>query len=195
MPMIATLEGMISEKLKDQIVVDVNGVGYGVYVSLEDYGRLEKDETKKIYIYEHVREQAHDLFGFIERDTQNLFEQLINVNGVGPKMALNLLSIGNTSEVRQAVAEGNLKFLQLASGVGRRVAERIVIELKNKVGLLPADLDDTSIFKSETSSMKDEAVEALISLGFDMTDATKVLKDIDPNLSTEDRIKLALKKG
>jgi len=193
--MIATLEGMISEKLKDQIVVDVNGVGYGVYVSLEDYGRLEKDETKKIYIYEHVREQAHDLFGFIERDTQNLFEQLINVNGVGPKMALNLLSIGNTSEVRQAVAEGNLKFLQLASGVGRRVAERIVIELKNKVGLLPADLDDTSIFKSETSSMKDEAVEALISLGFDMTDATKVLKDIDPNLSTEDRIKLALKKG
>jgi Holliday junction DNA helicase RuvA len=195
MPMIATLEGKISEKLKDQIVVDVNGVGYGVYVSLEDYGRLERDEVKKIYIYEHVREQAHDLFGFIERDTQNLFEQLLDVNGVGPKMALNLLSIGNTSEVRQAIAEGNLKFLQTASGVGRRVAERIVIELKNKVGLSPADLDDTAIFKSETSSMKDEAVEALISLGFDMTDATKVLKDVDPNLPTEERIKLALRKG
>jgi Holliday junction DNA helicase RuvA len=193
--MIATLEGKISEKLKDQIVVDVNGVGYGVYVSLEDYGRLERDEVKKIYIYEHVREQAHDLFGFIERDTQNLFEQLLDVNGVGPKMALNLLSIGNTSEVRQAIAEGNLKFLQTASGVGRRVAERIVIELKNKVGLSPADLDDTAIFKSETSSMKDEAVEALISLGFDMTDATKVLKDVDPNLPTEERIKLALRKG
>jgi Holliday junction DNA helicase RuvA len=193
--MIATLEGTISEKLKDQVVIDVNGVGYGVYVSLEDYSNLDKDETKKLYIYEHVREQAHDLFGFTERDTQNLFEQLLEVNGVGPKMALNLLSIGNTSEVRQAIADGNLKFLQMANGVGRRVAERIVIELKNKVGLSPADLGDTAIFKSETSSMKDEAVEALMALGYDINDATKALKDIDSSLSTEKRIKLALKKG
>ncbi|HVX57877.1 MAG TPA: Holliday junction branch migration protein RuvA, partial [Candidatus Saccharimonadales bacterium] len=93
--MIATLQGVVSEKLADVAVLDVNGVGYGLFVTTEDYGRLATGATAKVYVYEHVREQAHDLFGFLGLDTKQLFEQLLNVNGVGPKMALNMLSIGS----------------------------------------------------------------------------------------------------
>ena len=118
--MIATLNGVVSEKLADEVVLDVQGVGYGVYVTAEDHGRLVTGETVKIFVYEHVREQAHDLFGFLSRDTQNLFELLLEVNGVGPKMALNVLSIGMASAVRAAIAGGDVKFIQQASGVGQR---------------------------------------------------------------------------
>jgi Holliday junction DNA helicase RuvA len=192
--MLATLTGIIGDKFKDVVVIDVNGVGYGAFVTIDDYSRVQLGESYKLYIYEHVREQAHDLFGFIEHDTQKLFEQLLGVNGVGPKMALNLLSVGNPSEVRQAIAEGNTKFIQGANGVGKRVAERVVIELKDKVGLVAADLDDTAIFKSSTNVTNDEAAAALISLGYTAADALKALDGIDSELPSEERIKLALKK-
>src|SRR4051812_15253152 len=104
--MIATLEGAVSEKLQDLLVLDVNGVGYGLLVTNEDYGTLAVGTQTKLYIYEHIREQNHDLFGFLERDSKQLFEQLLNVNGVGPRMALNVLSIGTTSDVRIAIANG-----------------------------------------------------------------------------------------
>src|SRR5438270_10087766 len=110
--MIATLNGVVSEKLADQVVIDVQGVGYGIYVTTEDHGRLVAGEPAKVYIYEYVREQAHDLFGFLARDTQGLFEQLLDVNGVGPKMALNVLSIGAASDVRIAIANGDVRFIQ-----------------------------------------------------------------------------------
>jgi Holliday junction DNA helicase RuvA len=192
--MLATLTGIIGDKFKDVVVIDVNGVGYGAFVTIDDYSRVQLGESYKLYIYEHVREQAHDLFGFIEHDTQKLFEQLLGVNGVGPKMALNLLSVGNPSEVRRAIAEGNTKFIQGANGVGKRVAERVVIELKDKVGLVAADLDDTAIFKSSTNVTNDEAAAALISLGYTAADALKALDGIDSELPSEERIKLALKK-
>src|SRR5665213_425584 len=113
--MIATLNGVVSEKLLGSVVIDVQGVGYGIYVTAEDYGRLIAGVEAKVFVYEHVREQAHDLFGFLSRDTQNLFEQLLEVNGIGPKMALNVLSIGSTTEVRAAIAGGDVKFIQRAS--------------------------------------------------------------------------------
>lgn len=191
--MIATLSGIVSEKLADTIVLDVQGVGYGVYVFAEDHGRLIAGETAKLYIYEHVREQAHDLFGFLSRDTQGLFEQLLNVNGVGPKMALNMLSIGSAGDVRQAIASGDVKFIQQANGVGKRVAERVVVDLKDKVGLASVDLASTGVLQSEAALKKDEAVEALVSLGYTAADAAVALQNIDTSLPTEDRIKQALK--
>jgi Holliday junction DNA helicase RuvA len=191
--MLATLNGIISDKLKDIVVLDVNGVGYGTYVNIDDYSRLNLGEKYKLYIYEHIREQSHDLFGFLEIDTKALFEQLLGVNGVGPKMALSLLSIGNPNEVRQAIAEGNTKYIQAANGVGKRVAERVVIELKDKVGLVSSDLNDTEIFKSSLPHSNDEAAEALVSLGFSPADALKALDGVDTDLATEERIKLALK--
>ena len=191
--MIATLNGVLSEKLVDRVVIDVRGVGYGVYVTTEDHGSLKLGEATKVYIYEHVREQAHDLFGFLTRDTQNLFEQLLNVNGVGPKMALNLLSIGTANDLRVGIANGDIKYIQQASGVGRKVAERIVVELKDKVGLAGVNLDSTGLLQSEETLLQDEAVEALVALGYTPADARQALSGVDEGLSTADRIKQALK--
>ncbi len=190
--MIATLNGVVSEKLADVVVLDVHGVGYGLLVPAEDYGRLNSGDQAKLYIYEHIREQAHDLFGFLARDTKSLFEQLLGVNGVGPKMALNMLSIGSGQEVRQAIASGDVKFIQRANGVGKRVAERVVVELKDKVGLVGVDLESTGLLQSETSLAGDEAVEALMVLGYSSQDAAKALQNIDPSLPVEDRLKQAL---
>lgn len=191
--MIATLTGTVAEKLANVVVIDVRGVGYGVFITTEDLSQLNSIQTVKLYIYEHIREQAQDLFGFLSRDTKQLFEQLLNVNGVGPKMALNVLSIGNTNDVRAAIARGDLKFIQVAPGVGKRVAERIVVELKDKVGLSSVDLESMGLLQSEIVASKDEAVAALIALGYSPQDAIIALQTIDRELALEERVKLALK--
>lgn len=191
--MIATLEGMVSEKLLDVVVLNVHGVGYGLLVTAEDYGHLNVGDAAKVYVYEHIREVSYDLFGFVKLDTKRLFEQLLGVNGVGPKMALNVLSIGNAAEVRGAIATGDVKFIQQANGVGKRVAERLVVELKDKVGLEGVELSTTGLLQSDNVVLADEAAQALVSLGYSPQDAAKALQDIDQTLPTEDRIKLALK--
>lgn len=192
--MIATLTGKIAEKIGDIVVIDVQGVGYGLLVTGEDFGALTTGQTAKVYIHEHIREQSHDLFGFVHLDTMQLFEQLLNVNGVGPKMALNVLSTGNPGEVRRAIAGGDLKFIQRASGVGKRVAERIVVDLKDKVGLSSVDLASTGMLQSDAFlTGSDEAVEALVSLGYTPQDAANALAKIPTDLSVEERIKRALR--
>jgi holliday junction DNA helicase RuvA len=193
--MIATLSGVVSEKLADIVIVDAGGVGYGVYVTAEDHGRLVTGSPARIYVYEHIREQAHDLYGFLARDTKDLFEQLLGVNGIGPKVALNMLSIGTAQDVRQAIAAGNVKFLQRASGVGKRVAERLVVELKDKVGLASVDLQAAGLLQSESALRTDEAAEALMSLGYTAQDAARALEKIDPQLPVEERVTRALKGG
>lgn len=193
--MIATLTGVVSEKLADVVVLEVGGVGYGLAVTLDDLGRLETGSEAKLYVYEHIREQGYDLFGFLSRNTKSLFEQLLAVTGVGPKMALNVLSIGSEQEVRQAIANGDVKLIQQANGVGKRVAERVVVELKDKVGLTGVDLESTGLLQATDTLMKDEAVEALVALGYSTTDAAAALQKVSVDLPTEDRIKAALKGG
>lgn len=190
--MIATLSGIVSEKLLDSIVLDVHGVGYGLYATAEEADRLVVGQPVALFVYEHIREQAHDLFGFMSRDTKSLFEQLLGVNGVGPKMALSLLSIGSPAAVRQAIATGDTKSIQRANGVGKRVAERIIVDLKDKVGLVGVDLQSTGMLRGEGLLLQDEAVEALVSLGYTSADAATALQPIDSSLPSEDRIKLAL---
>ena len=192
--MIATLRGEVADKWLDVVVLDVHGVGYGVVVTTEDYGRLSQGQQATLFIHEHIRENAHDLYGFVSSDTRTLFEQLLGVNGVGPKMAVNILSIGNVNQVRGAIAGGDVKFIQRASGVGKRVAERIVVELKDKVGFESVELSATGLLQADALLMKDEAVEALVALGFSPADANKALQDVDTALPTEQRIKLALRK-
>jgi Holliday junction DNA helicase RuvA len=191
--MIATLTGVVAEKLRDVVVLDVRGVGYGLLVTNEDFGQLATGQTAKVYVHEHIREQSHDLFGFCTLDTKQMFELLLGVNGVGPKMALSVLSVGRSSDVRVAIATGDVKYIQQASGVGKRVAERIVVDLKDKVGLEGVDLASTGLLQGQGMLMSDEAVEALVSLGYSAQDATVALQGIDPALPTEDRIKLALR--
>jgi Holliday junction DNA helicase RuvA len=189
--MIATLSGTVEEKFIDHVVISVSGVGYGVFVTNEDYGNLAKNEQAKVYVYEHIREQSHDLFGFTDAGIRQFFELLLSVNGVGPKMALNVLSIGNAADVRAAIAEGNVNFIQQASGVGKRVAERIVVDLKDKVGLTATDLSSTGILSSENN--QDEATQALMALGYSSSDAARALSAVDSSLPLDERVKLALK--
>lgn len=192
--MIVTLSGTVSEKLSEIVILDVRGVGYGVLVPLEDYGKLSPGDKAKFYIYEHIRENAHDLYGFTQTDTKRLFEQLLDVNGVGPKMALSVLGIGSVEDVRAAIAAGDTKFIQAAPGVGKRVAERVVVDLKDKVGLV-STAETGDLFLGKDALSQDEAVQALIALGYSPQDATTALAVVNEELSTEDRIKAALKAG
>ncbi len=195
MLMIALLTGVVAEKTLDMVILDVSGVGYGLLVTNEDYGRLGGGDLAKVYIYEHIREQAHDLFGFLQQDTKSLFEQLLGVTGIGPKMALNVLNIGSAAAVRSAIASGDAKSIQKANGVGKRVAERIVVELKDKVGLAGVDLASTGLLQSDAALAQDEAVEALVALGYSPQDAAKALHTVRADLPTEERIRQALKKS
>jgi len=188
--MIATLSGKVAEKLAGMVIIDVAGVGYGILATLEDQGKLKVGTDAKVYTYEHIRENSYDLFGFTTLDTKTLFEQLINVNGVGPKNALNMLSVGTTAEVRNAIASGDVKFIQAANGVGKKVAERVVVDLKDKVGLVSSA---DGIFASSASFSADEAVQALVALGYTTLDAVSALQNIDTDLPTEQRIKQALR--
>ncbi len=188
--MIATLTGTISEKLSGVLVLEAGGVGYGLLVTSDDLAQLAVGKEAKLYVYEHIKENAHDLYGFQKVDTQRLFEQLLEVTGVGPKMALAILNLGNTDAVRSAIAAGDTKFIQAASGVGKRVAERVVVDLKDKVGLVSSE-GATDFLQGP--SMQDEAVQALVALGFSPQDASVALQQIDGKLPTEERVKKALK--
>lgn len=188
--MITLLEGIVSEHIGDMVVISCAGVGYGVWATVEDQGRLVNGTPAKVYVYEHIREQSHDLFGFVDISTKQLFELLLTVNGVGPKMALSVLSVAPADEVKKAIADGNMAILKAANGVGKRVAERIIVDLKDKVGFGQSS-DNMVTF----TQMGDEAVDALIALGYTTLDAQKAVQGIDTTLSTEERIKLALQQG
>jgi holliday junction DNA helicase RuvA len=191
--MISTLNGIVAEKLSEHLVLDVRGVGYGLYMPLEDYGFLKNGEQTKVYVHEHIRENNYDLFAFTKQDTKKLFEQLLGVTGVGPKMALNILNLSTAEQIRQAIAGGDTKFISQAHGVGKRVAERLVVELKDKVGTGGVDLADSGIFQGESAALKDEAVAALVALGYSVQDASVALDGISMELSTETRVKEALR--
>lgn len=190
--MIATLSGTVSEKLGEQVVLDVQGIGYGLLVTVEDFGRLHSGEQIKLYVHEHIREDSHDLYGFTTLDTKQLFEQLLSVKNVGPKVALAVLGIGSSSVVRTALAAGDVKLLQSAKGVGKRAAEQMVVELRDKVGLVAGQNAEDLVTRGGVNN-SDEAVQGLLALGYTETDAMLALQHVDKNLPVEDRIKQALR--
>jgi len=190
--MIATLTGTVGEKLADMVVLDVGGVGYGLFMTANERDRLVVGDTLKVYVYENIKEDAHNLFGFTKLDTKHLLEQLLKVKNVGPKVAMSVLELGSAQDVRAAIAGGDVKRLQSAKGVGKRAAEQIVVELRDKVGLQATESAEDIVTRSGLD-MADDAVQALIALGYSEVDATLALKNIDTALSTEERIKLALR--
>ena len=190
--MIATLTGTVGELLADIVVIDVAGVGYGVAMTTNERDRITAGDTLKVYIYENIKEDTHALFGFTSLDNKQLFEQLLSVKNVGPKVAMSLLEIGTVADVRTAIAGGDVKRLQSAKGVGKRAAEQIVVELRDKVGLLVTESAEDIVNRSGVD-VSDDAAQALISLGYSELDATLALKNIDSSLPTEQRIKLALR--
>ncbi len=192
--MIAHISGIVSAKTNSTVVVDVGGVGYAVQVALGDLDQAKLGEKITFQTYHHIREQSQELFGFLDLSAKHLFEQLLSVKNVGPKVALSVLDIGQSDHVRKAIANGDVKFLQSAKGVGKRAAEQMVVELRDKVGLLVSDQAEGIVGRS-TPDQSDEALQALISLGYSEVDAQLALQHIDKTLPTEERIKQALKRS
>jgi Holliday junction DNA helicase RuvA len=190
--MIAHVSGVVAEKFNSSVIVDVHGVGYEVAVALGDYEKALLNEPVKFYTYHHIREQSQELFGFSSLAAKKLFELLITVQGVGPKAALAILSLADSEVVRNALANGDVAFITKASGVGKRIAERVVVDLQDKVGM-PLRSDTSVTGLSEQLSHTDEALEALMALGYNLADASRALEGVPMDLSTADRVTQALK--
>ena len=191
--MIAHVFGKVAEKFNGSLVIDVHGVGYEVSVATNDFDAVILDQEVKLYTYHHVREQSEELFGFSSLAAKKLFEMLITVQGVGPKAALAILSLGDAEQVRNAIANADSGFVQKATGVGKKTAERVVVDLSDKVGL-PTHYGRTETPLQTELNTSDEALEALMALGYTLADATKALENVDANLPTAQRVTEALKK-
>ena len=191
--MIAHVFGKVAEKFNGSLVIDVHGVGYEVSVATNDFDAVILDQEVKFYTYHHVREQSEELFGFSSLAAKKLFEMLITVQGVGPKAAQAILSLGDAEQVRNAIANADSGFVQKATGVGKKTAERVVVDLSDKVGL-PTHYGRTETPLQTELNTSDEALEALMALGYTLADATKALENVDINLPTSQRVTEALKK-
>jgi len=191
--MIGSIEGVVQEKDVDRAIINVQGVGFEVFISDSLTRYLEVGTTIRLLIHEQIKEDAHDLYGFLQRADKQLFEKLLSVKNVGPKVALSVLNIGSIESIKSAIAGGDVKMLQAAKGIGKRASEQIIVELRDKIGLV-ATPNAEAIVNRSGESENDEAVQALVSLGFSLYDARIALADIDPQLPVETRITKALKR-
>ena len=190
--MIASISGRVEEKELEKVIVEVNGIGYLVSITSKDYDELEVGKNTKLYIYENIKEDAYDLYGFVYKSTKLLFNQLISVKNVGPKVALAILSLGSDNEIKNAIAGGDVSYLTTAKGVGKRAAEQVVVELRDKVGLVSTG-EAENVLKRKGVNLNDEALLGLMSLGYSQVDAANALSNVDVNLPVDQRIKEALK--
>lgn len=190
--MIAHVHGSVAEKFANSVIVDVGGVGYEVSVALGDYESAVLGEPVKLYTYHHIREQSQELFGFSTLAAKRLFELLISVQGVGPKAGLAILSLADAETVRSAIAVSDVAFITKATGVGKKTAERVTVDLRDKVGA-PTVLTTESNMPAATVQVNDDALEALMALGYTLADASVALEGIDKSLPTNQRVTLALK--
>jgi Holliday junction DNA helicase RuvA len=206
--MIAYVQGILENLEIDKAVIDVGGIGYEVNISASTCDRMPGiGDNVKLYTYMNVKEDEMSLFGFLTRDEIRMFRMLITVSGIGPKGALSILSVFDTDDLRFAILAGDVKTISKAPGIGKKTAERLVLELRDKIS--NADITGTegigqaagraSTGKSsgEDASSRDEAVEALAALGYNATDAMKAVRKVlsasDEKLDTEAILKLALK--
>jgi len=200
--MISFLEGKLVESLPTQVTVDVNGVGYEVLIPLSSFDRLPSPgNSVKLLTHLAVREDAHVLYGFMTSPEREMFRLLINtVSGIGPKIALNVLSGMNVTALRGAVANGDVKALSQISGVGKKTAERIVVELKDKIGAAGAwEAASAARALSASDQKVNDAVLALIALGFKQVEAHESLRGalslLGEKATVEDLVRACLKKG
>lgn len=192
--MIAHLSGTITEKLPASLIIDVQGVGYEVMLPTPEIERLNLGDKTKFYTYHAIRDNAEELYGFPSLTAKRLFEMLISVNGVGPKAAMAILSLGSSEDVRNAIANTDAGFISKAAGVGKKSAERIIVDLRDKVGAPSKYGTSDASFLAPAAAPGDEALDALIALGFPLKEASAALAEVDPTLPVEERIKLALKR-
>ena len=200
--MITFLHGKLLETLPTQVTIDVHGVGYAVLIPLSSYDKLPAvGQEVKILTHLAVREDAHVLYGFMTPQERDMFRLLINtVSGIGPKIALNILSGMNVTALRGAVAQADIKALSKISGVGRKTAERIVVELKDKIGPAGAwEAISAQRGLTPEDQKVNDAVLALIALGFKQVEAHEAVRDalagLGDKATIEDLVRACLKKG
>jgi Holliday junction DNA helicase RuvA len=187
--MIGFLNGKIELLQRPFVIIDVHGVGYKVLVPENVYAKLTLGEKLKIFTYTYVREDALDLFGFLEALDLTLFESLLTVSGIGPKTALNIFSFGERKDIIEAIIKGDVAFFTSVPRLGTKNAQKIIIELKNKMGA-GADLDLSGKDMLENA----EVVQALKNFGFSTAEAQKAVREVKKDgITTEEKIRLALK--
>ena len=191
--MITHLSGKLVEKNPTYAIVECNGVGYFLNISLHTFSLLPPDENIKIYTHLQVKEDSHTLFGFMEKTEREIFLLLISISGIGPSIARTMLSSLNPIQVRDAIARGEVATIQAVKGIGSKTAQRVIVELKDKI-LKVQDMDEVSLPSNNTT--KEETLSALEVLGFNRRQSEKVVDRVlsqDSSLSVEDTIKQALK--
>ena len=177
-------------------VIDCGGVGYGCRITAYTAGQLKLNQSARLYITESIREDAHDLYGFISKEEQRCYELLTSVNGVGPKAAMAILSSGGPQNFTLAVMTGNDKMLTAAQGVGKKIAQRIILELKDKLGGASAELDFSAGPASAPVQSGNNAAlahGALQELGYSAAEINAALKGVDPKATTEEMVRYALR--
>lgn len=179
--MIGYLKGQVKFLQKDGVVVMIDNIGYEVFMPAPALEQLKVGTEAEFYTHEYIREDARELFGFLTRDEHALFDDLMKVSGVGPRMGLHVLSLG-AQRVREAISRGDAGLLSTVSGVGKKTAQKIVLELKGTIAT-----------GDESTESSEEAVEALRRLGYSQREAREALSSVQDKESTEDKIKAALK--
>jgi Holliday junction DNA helicase RuvA len=191
--MITHLRGKLVEKNPTYVIVECNGVGYFLNISLHTFSMLKDEENIQLYTHLLIKEDSHTLFGFVERSEREIFRLLISVSGVGSSIARTMLSSLSPAEVRDAIANAEVATIQAVKGIGAKTAQRVILDLKDKI-LKVYDMGEVSLPSNNTS--KEEALSALEVLGFTRRQSEKVVDKVlseDPSLSVENTIKQALK--
>lgn len=191
--MIAYIQGKLVEKTPTEVVIDCGGVGYHINISLHTYSLLPSADFVKLYTHVQIKEDAHTLFGFMEKTEREIFKMMLSVSGIGASIARTMLSSLEPKQIIQSIASGDVATIQSVKGIGTKTAQRVIIELKDKV-LKLYDLEEVSLVQNNTN--KDEALSALEVLGFMRKAAEKVVEKIareNPDATVEFIIKQALK--
>ena len=191
--MIAHIHGKLVEKTPTHIIIDCGGVGYHINISLHTYSLLPNTDFIKVHTYLQIKEDAHTLFGFVEKSEREIFKLLLSVSGIGSSIARTMLSSLDPKQITNAIASSDVVTIQSIKGIGSKTAQRVILDLKEKV-LKLYDLDEVSMSQSNTN--RDEALSALEVLGFVRKSSEKIVEKIvkeDPDASVESIIKKALK--
>lgn len=195
--MISYLNGRLVRKEPTYVIIDIQGIGYEVHIALTTYAEIKDQEQCKLHTYLHVKEDAHTLYGFHDEASRRMFLSLISISGVGPSTGLMVQSSLNAAELREAILAGDVKTIQSVKGIGAKTAQRIILELRDKLAKEGGITPETENLIHARNTLRDEALSALITLGINKSAAEKsvdrILKNSGNTVTLEELIKLALK--
>jgi len=187
------INGKIIELNPAYLIIDASGIGYFINISLYSFTKLQNTSECKIFVHQSIREDAHVLFGFVDKKEREMFRYLISVSGVGPSTARMMMSTSTPDEIQHAIINNDVSLLKKIKGIGEKTAQRIIVDLKDKLGKVG---DSNEIFIAQNNTIKDEALSALVMLGFAKNTIEKIIDKIlssDKEISVEELVKKALK--